>query len=88
MQLVLRVPRYKTTRALLPAASSKAETGEPPETALGVDGIELREQTHEEALLSTIGELCSFQEANVVMLELRNVLAESFNAGRKRCEKG
>ena len=27
-----------------------------PETAVGVSGIELREQTHEEALLSTLGE--------------------------------
>jgi len=55
VKLVLRVPRIAQPRAL--PAAAKPSAAEPPETALGVDGIELREQTHEEALLNTIGEL-------------------------------
>lgn len=54
---MLRVPRVSQPRAL--PAAAKPSAAEPPETALGVDGIELREQTHEEALLSTIGKLRS-----------------------------
>ncbi len=50
VQLVLRVPRWQPAPA--PAAAARRPTGD---TALGVDGIELREQSHEEALLSTIG---------------------------------
>ena len=50
MQLVLRVPRWQPAPA--PTAAARRSTGD---TALGVDGIELREQSHEEALLSTIG---------------------------------
>ena len=64
IRLVLRVPRsnHSQQNALTGSAAAKAPASHPPETALGVDGIELREQTHEEALLNTIGErllLCS-----------------------------
>ena len=54
MRLVLRVPRNSQPQpSKVPAGA--AEKAAAPETALGVDGIELREQTHEEALLNTIG---------------------------------
>jgi hypothetical protein len=62
VRLVLRLPRQAqqaASSAPSPPAGCRPAPGQPPETALGVDGIELREQTHEEALLSTIGErLC------------------------------
>ncbi len=55
---MLRVPRNCQAQpsALPVSAAGKSPTTGPPDTALGVDGIELREQTHEEALLNTIGE--------------------------------
>lgn len=62
VRLVLRVPRNSQPQAsALPVsaaatAAAAAAPSQAPETALGVDGIELREQTHEEALLNTIGE--------------------------------
>ena len=65
MQLVLRVPRASRQPDQAPAAApAPASSGGgsreggahgAADTAMGVDGIELREQTHEEALLSTIG---------------------------------
>ena len=60
IKITLRVPRSARPPAeARPAESSScsgAEAGSTPETAVGVSGIELREQTHEEALLSTLGE--------------------------------
>ena len=55
VSLVLRLPRWRPQPP--PAAASGAGPPRRPagDTALGVDGIELREQSHEEALLSTIG---------------------------------
>ena len=54
---MLRVPRNNQDQqsAQPVSAAAKASASHPSETALGVDGIELREQTHEEALLNTIG---------------------------------
>ncbi len=40
-------------------SSSSGSASSLPETAVGMNGIELREQSHEEALLSTIGKLSS-----------------------------
>jgi hypothetical protein len=48
VQLVLRVPRWAPPPAPPPRRAAA-------DSALGVQGIELREQSHEEALLSTIG---------------------------------
>ena len=59
IKITLRVPCSARPQAeMRPADSSSgtAEAGDLPETAVGVSGIELREQTHEEALLSTLGE--------------------------------
>lgn len=61
VQLVLRVPRAPQPPPLQPppAQPDQAAAQQPSQaagdSALGVDGIELREQSHEEALLSTIG---------------------------------
>ncbi|CAL8464938.1 g4473 [Coccomyxa elongata] len=59
VRLVLRVPRNSQLQpsALPVSAAANAAPSQAPETALGVDGIELREQTHEEALLNTIDKL-------------------------------
>ncbi len=63
VQLVLRMPRASRRPEQAPAAAPPPASGSAgregargaADTAVGVDGIELREQTHEEALLSTIG---------------------------------
>ena len=61
IKITLRVPRSarppaETRPAESSSGSGGGEAGSAPETAVGVSGIELREQTHEEALLSTLGE--------------------------------
>ena len=58
MQLVLRMPRVRAAPPPSPVLAPAPNQGAGKaagDTALGVDGIELREQSHEEALLSTIG---------------------------------
>lgn len=56
VKIILRVPRnQQPTTAAHTAESVASGDSSLPETAVGVNGIELREQTHEEALLSTIG---------------------------------
>ena len=56
MKIILRVPRNPQPAGSLRLADSSSGGGASlPETAVGVNGIELQEQTHEEALLSTIG---------------------------------
>ena len=56
VKIILRVPRTQQPAGAVRAAESSSSGGASlPETAVGVNGIELREQTHEEALLSTIG---------------------------------
>ncbi|CAK0787193.1 hypothetical protein CVIRNUC_010409 [Coccomyxa viridis] len=60
IKITLRVPRSARLPAdMQPAGSSSGsgEAGSAPESAVGVSGIELREQTHEEALLSTLEKL-------------------------------
>lgn len=58
VKIVLRVPRARQPVADTRTVESMPGGSEAlPETAVGVNGIELREQTHEEALLSTLGEL-------------------------------
>ncbi|CAL5229415.1 g12736 [Coccomyxa viridis] len=58
VKIILRVPRSQQPAGPVRAAEGSS-SGEAslPETAVGVNGIELREQTHEEALLSTIEKL-------------------------------
>ena len=61
MQLVLRVPRAQPRQPPQQPPQQPPDQANGPvgakagDSALGVDGIELREQSHEEALLSTIG---------------------------------
>ena len=55
MSLVLRLPRWRPQPAAAAGPGVAAPRRSAGDTALGVDGIELREQSHEEALLSTIG---------------------------------
>ena len=55
VSLVLRLPRWRPAPPAAAAAGAGAPRRPAGDTALGVDGIELREQSHEEALLSTIG---------------------------------
>ena len=60
VKIILRVPRtQQSAGAACTAESTCSRDGSLPETAVGVNGIELREQTHEEALLSTIGAVLS-----------------------------
>ena len=59
IKITLRVPHLARPPAEVRPAESgsgSGEAGSASETAVGVRGIELREQTHEEALLSTLGE--------------------------------
>ena len=57
VRLVLRMPRVQPQppQQLPDRAASPTGGAGAGDSALGVDGIELREQSHEEALLSTIG---------------------------------